>query len=34
LERYATVLSRIQEWTARIELLEPYRRGEVDPRVN
>jgi len=33
-DRYATVLSRIQEWTARMELLEPYRRGEVDPRVN
>ena len=33
-ERYATVLSRIMEWTARMELLAPYRQGEVDPRVN
>ena len=33
-DRYATVLSRIMEWTARMELLEPYRRGEVDPRMN
>jgi Lon protease-like protein len=33
--RYETVLSRIREWTARMELLAPFRRGgEIDPRVN
>ena len=34
-DRFETVLSRIREWTARVELLAPYRRGgEIDPRVN
>jgi Lon protease-like protein len=33
--RYETVLSRIREWTARMELLAPFRgSGEIDPRMN
>jgi uncharacterized protein len=34
-DRFETVLSRIREWTARMDLLAPFRRdGEVDPRMN
>jgi len=34
-DRFESVMSRIREWTSRMELLAPYRRpGEMDPRVN
>jgi uncharacterized protein len=34
-ERFESVMSRIREWTSRMELLAPFRRpGEIDPRVN
>jgi hypothetical protein len=32
--RFETVLSRIRDWTSRVELLAPFRRGEIDPRRN
>ena len=33
--RFESVMSRIREWTARMESLAPYRRpGEIDPRMN
>jgi hypothetical protein len=33
--RFESVMSRIREWTSRMELLAPYRRsGEMDPRMN
>jgi Lon protease-like protein len=34
-ERFETVVSRIRDWTSRVELLAPFRRsGEIDPRMN
>jgi len=33
-DRFETVLSRIREWAARVEMLAPFRRGEIDPRRN
>lgn len=34
-ERFETVTTRIREWTARMDLLAPFRRaGEMDPRMN
>ena len=34
-ERFETLMTRIREWTARMELLAPFRgSGEIDPRMN
>jgi uncharacterized protein len=33
-DRFETVLGRIRDWTARVELLAPYRTTGIDPRMN